>query len=102
MLRFGGEDAAQAKSWFVTKLTTSRGRAHLNALADAGPAAEEFVQILQKIAIGPSHPHHDAALRAMRMIGASGEAVRAAYALARKDPSPYTRTLGALGLRSLR
>jgi len=101
LLVLGGDDAAPAAAWFRERLTEGPGSGPISLLAEVGPAAAPLVPTLLAIARDPAHPRRGTALRAIRLAGARGEEVRAAFAAARRDPAARIRTEGALGLRAL-
>ncbi len=98
LLRIEGAAAKDAVAFLEAELAGTKANGAMRQLADVGPAGLALTEALLKHAEDVASPERSQALAHLLKWGAKGERVRAAFALARKDPTAWIRTLGARGL----
>ena len=101
LVRIGGADRARALKLLGSNIDPKLASARYSVLVTCGATARGATDVLLRVTNDLSATQRYRALEALGKIGAHGPAVRATYALARKDRNASIRRQGALGLRRL-
>jgi len=101
LLQIEGREAKDAVALLNQALAGDRAKQALRDLGEVGPAGLALQNAILVHAMDVGSPLRSLALTRLLAWEVQGDDVRAAYALARKDATPWLRTLGYRGLQTL-